>query len=393
LIDGRLVSRLKAGERNAVLLAAFVYAAIAVPVGIQRGGDLEVLIAEAGRWIAHRPLYADPPHVGVWWPPFAVLVVVPVALLAAASPALAKGGFALASVLCVAWTVARVPRAAWRPVVLGLAAVAVPLHRNFEDLNLNALLLALVVAAAADLDRGREARAGIWVGAATALKMFPALLLVFFAVRRRWRAAGMGLLVAVGLTISAMLPYGPAGAVTAVGDWIRTAGPSVWTLRGSNQSLAALATRLHGGTPLLAALDIGAIALAWAALRRLHGRGCGGLWRSVGVGGGRRTFSEVAVVTLLGVLLSPIAWVHYFLLLFPAWVVALHRPAVGPWRVLRPLAAVLTSGVLTVGSLSSRSAVFELSIYTWGALLLLAALAFVPAPAPEPARGSSPERA
>jgi alpha-1,2-mannosyltransferase len=388
------VERLKARERNAVLLAALVYAAIAVPVGIRRGGDLESHLPEARNWIAHRPVYADPPQVGVAWPPFAVLVVVPFALIAAASPALAKGSFALVSVLCLAWSVARVPRTGWQPVILAAAAVAVPLHRNFEDLNLNALLLALVVAAAADLSGRREVRAGVWIGAAAALKVFPALLLLYLAARRRWRSLGTGVLVAAGLTISAMLPYGFTSAVTVVGDWIGSSAPAGWTVRGSNQSLAALATRLHGGVPLLAALDIGATALALAALRRLNGGG-GEAWRRVvevgGGGGTGRAFAEIAVVTLLAVLLSPIAWVHSFLLLFPAWLVALHRPATGPWRVLRPLAAVLTSGALTVWSLSSRSAVFELSIYTWGALLLLAALAFLPAP--ERARASSPERA
>jgi alpha-1,2-mannosyltransferase len=392
------VGRLKSRERNALLLAALLYAAIAVPVGIRRGGDLEAHFAEARLWMAQLPVYADTPHVGVWWPPFAVLLVVPFALLGAASPVLAKGSFALVSVLCIAWSVARVPRATWRPVILGLAAVALPLHRNFEDLNLNALLLALVVAAAADLDSGREVRAGAWIGAAAALKVFPGLLLVYLAARRRWRGLGAGLLVAGGLTISAMLPYGLAGAVTAVGDWIGASAPTGWTVRGSNQSLAALATRLHGGTPLLAALDLAAILLALAALRRLNGGGDGGRRGRGDDGGGGRggvagggAFAEVAVVTLLAVLLSPIAWVHYFLLLFPAWLVALHRPADGPWGVLRPLAAVLTSGLLTVWSLASRAALFELSIYTWGALLLLAALAFLPSA--EPARAHSPERA
>jgi hypothetical protein len=141
--------------------------------------------------------------------------------------------------------------------------------------------------------------------------------------------------------------------------------PSGWSVRGSNQSLAALATRLHGGTLLLAALDVAAILLAVVALRR---RRAGG-----------QAFAEVAVVTVLAVLLSPIAWVHYFLLLFPAWLVALRKPAVGgPWRVLCPVAAVCTSGLLTVWSLAARKTLLELSIYTWGALLLLAALAFLP---------------
>ncbi len=44
---------------------------------------------------------------------------------------------------------------------------------------------------------------------------------VFYAavVTRRWRALWVGVAVALALTLGAMLPYGPAGAVRAVLAW------------------------------------------------------------------------------------------------------------------------------------------------------------------------------
>src|SRR3989441_8975784 len=172
------MTRLTPRETRLLLLAGILYAAIATPVGIRRGGDLEAPFTAARLWVEGLPLYARPPRVGVWWPPLAVLLVVPFALAAQLSAAVAKGAWAAGSVACLGWSIARLPRDRWKPVALAAAAMAVPLHRNFEDLNLNAVLLALLVAAACELGRGREGRAGVWIGAATALKAFPVVWLL-----------------------------------------------------------------------------------------------------------------------------------------------------------------------------------------------------------------------
>ena len=372
------MARLTPRERWLLVAAAALYAAVIIPVGVRRGGDLVAHFPEADDWLRGLPLYASAPRLGIWWPPFATLLVVPFAAVAHASAAVAKGAWAAASVACIGWSVVAVPRERWRPVLLAVAAVAVPLNRNFEDLNLNAILLALVVAAAADLERGRETRSGAWIGAATALKVFPGLLLVYLAYRRRWRAAAAGAAVAAACTIGALLPYGVHGALHAVGRWLANSAPAGWTLPGSNQSLAALAPRLGLPPAAVPLLDLASLALAVVALRRPK------------VTDG--AFEEVAVVMLAAVLLSPIAWVHYFLLALPAWVVALRlphavRPA-PPWRAALVVCGIATSGVLTVWSLSFRRELFELSIYTWGALLLLVVLAFAPR-APQPATAPS----
>src|SRR2546426_11426544 len=88
------MTRLTPREMRLVLLAGILYAAIAIPVGIRRGGDLEAHFTAARLWVEGLPLYARPPRVGVWWPPLAVLLVVPFALAAQLSAAVAKGAWA-----------------------------------------------------------------------------------------------------------------------------------------------------------------------------------------------------------------------------------------------------------------------------------------------------------
>jgi len=354
-------------ETRLLWLAAILYGAIAIPTGIRRGGDLQAHFAAAQLWLQGVQMYAHPPRVGVWWPPLAVLLVVPFALVAQLSAAVAKGAWAAGSLVCLGWSITRLPRDRWRTVALALAAVAAPLNRNFEDLNLNAVLLALLVAAACDLGRGREGRASAWIGAAAALKVFPALWLVYLAYRRHWRGLAVGIAVAAGLSLAPLLRYGVPGAFDAVRDWLANSSPVAWTQGGSNQSLSTLATRLHLPGAGLAFLDLACIALGVVALRRPKVADA--------------AFEELAVVGLVSVLVSPIAWVHYFLFALPVWIIALRlqpRERARAWSIALLLAGVATSGIATVWSLSLREAVFRLSLYTWGALLLLVVVGFAP---------------
>ena len=76
---------------------------------------------------------------------------------------------------------------------------------------------------------------------------------------------------------------------------------------------------------------------------------------------------------LVAVLATPIAWVHYYVLAFPAWVAAVKLPVP---RAGLGLAGLATSGLLTVGPRPLRSALLDNSVYTWGALLLFVLLIF-----------------
>lgn len=355
-------------RRRALWIVAFaVYAVVAIEVGVRRGADFEAELGQSERLLHGAPLFATvSTRIGLPWPPFSALALTPFALLARVDLRVAKAMWAILGLACLFWSVCRVPSERRQAVGWAVVAVAVPLHRNFEDLNINCVLLALTLATVLALDRGREQRGAGWIGAATALKAFPGLLLGYLAYRRRWRALALSAALAAVLTIGALLPYGLSGAWEELRDWLTLSAPRNWNWSGdSNQSLAALVARLHGPPVLLVALDLLCLAAAAAVLHR-H-RTAGGT-----------VLPDVAAVIVVATLLSPIAHTHYYLLAFPAWVVVLqHPPRPGgrrAWIAVRLAAGLATSGVLTVWSLELRHTLLAHSIYAWGALLLLCLL-------------------
>jgi alpha-1,2-mannosyltransferase len=369
------VARLTPGDRR-ILLLGVLYAAVVVPIGIRKGTDLEAHLELADRVLRGVPLYQGNPSLGVWWPPFAVLALTPFALLARASLALAKAAYALLGVACVGWSLVRLGAPAWRRTALALAAVAVPLQTNFEYLNINAILLALVVAAGADLASERDTRAGVWLGLATALKLFPGLLLVYCAYRRRWRTCAVGAALATGLTALALLADDRAGALGTAQRWLSFTLAGSWLVHPGNQSLVALVARAGGSHE--SALAVEAVLLMLTALALRH--------RPLE----EELPAEMGLVTLLALLLSPIAWSHYFLLALPAWAAVLspRREPLGPaMAVALLIAGIATSGVLTIWSRAFKLTLLSHSIYTWGGLLLGAVLlrerALRPLPAPQ----------
>jgi alpha-1,2-mannosyltransferase len=351
-------------EWRTLLLVGLLYTAVVIPIGVHKGGDFTNELRQSERLLAGLPLYETNPGKGVWWPPFTAAGLVPFALLARWSLATSKACWAALNVfgLGASLVLARRWTAGWAPIVLAIAAVAKPLQSNFEHLNVTPILLGLIVAAAADFEERRDVRAGAWIGLAGAIKGFPALLLVYFAYRRRWKAVATGLALGGGLTIGAMLPYGPVGALHAVLDWLRISAQGTPPGSLGTQSLPGFAFFFHWPVAAVVALELASVVAAVAALRRRAGE--------------RDALYDLGLASLVAVLLSPVAWLYYYTLAFPAWVTLLRRPVpTAPWfRALVIAAAILTSGVLTFG-LYPRFLWFVREVnYTWGGLALLAAL-------------------
>jgi len=357
---------------------AALYAAVVIPISLHKGSDFDIHLEHVELLLAHRPVYATPPPFGAWWPPLPLVGLVPFAWLAHASVPLAKGSFALANVACLAFAVARARYrfggAAW----LALAAVAVPLQTNFEYLNLNTVLLALLMLAADDLSAGREVRAGLWIGLMTALKVFPGLLFGYLAYRRQWRGLVVGVAVALSATlVAAALPWGPGEGLATLRRWSVLSAAAVPQMHGRSQSLPALLFRAGVPLPWETALELATLALALLLVGR------------------RRDEPDAALSTLMlvAVFLSPVAHTHYYLLAYPAWGVLLTRPpAVASrivWYAALGVAGVLNSGFLTLGAYEWRRALLDTGIYAWGAVLLLVLL-LLPRPAPARAAETVP---
>jgi alpha-1,2-mannosyltransferase len=269
-------------------------------------------------------------------------------------------------VAALGWSVARAgERWGWRPALVGLAAVGAPLQGNFQHLNINVLLAALVVAAAADLEEGREERAGLWVGLATALKAFPGLVLLYLAYRRRWRAFAVGAGAAAGLTYLALLRYGPVDAVREFWNWIDTSRGNRLVAGFSAQPLGGLITGL-GGDQIAVLVGAAACLVVTLALFARRPRE------------GADPVYELGVVTIIALLLAPVAQFHGWVLAYPAWIAVLTLPPPAgrerAWRAALVVAGLLLSGVLTHGLYPAALALVRRYNYVWGGLVLLGAL-------------------
>ena len=347
-------------QRRVLLAGGLLYAIIVVVLRLNHMGDVVHEIALSDRLLRGEPLYGVTPDQGSLWPPFASLAMVPFALVARFSLPLAAASWSVFGVACLIAALVIAQRWGWTPMLLALLATAMPIQTNFEHRNVNTVLLLLVIAGAAALEDGHERRAGAWFGLAAALKAFPALLIVYLAMRRSWRACAAGALVAVVATLLPLVPYGPGGAVEALGSWLSVGlNQEQWQLARSDQSLRSLVTRL--GLPAWVAVAIVLLLLA-------------GLAYHVTLRRRRAALPGTGATALIAVLAAPVAWVHYFVLAFPAWVALLSAPRTVP-RVALWTAAIATSGWLTAGQGALRRTIHDANLYTWGGLLVLLLLA------------------
>jgi len=384
--------------RRFAAVLAVIFVAANTANALNKGGDALVYFEGGRRFLRGLSLYEGSGAAdGFIGPPFQAVFFAPFAAIAATNLIAARllwytinlAGLALGIKLTLsAWSATRarlgLPCGPWLPALFApLAAVLLPLQTNFEHQNMNALLLAILAGATWHLTLGSAVVAGVLVGTATALKAFPALLIVYLAARRWWTACVTAVLTAIGLTVVPVFVYGVAGFCELLGTWLRL-GSSGWPIRGNNQSLVAALDRLilfMGGAfdasgvrtaaeaPLattlfvsIAIVLVGAAVAVLVAIRRQQAVPC-----------------ELAAMTVLAILLAPIAWDHYWTLMFPAFFI-LHDG--GDSRLFGRsgqlafwIAAILTTGVspLMLGR-SGFDLARQLSANTMAALVLYAAL-------------------
>jgi len=232
-----------------------------------------------------------------------------------------------------------------------------------------------------DVERGRDMRAALWIGVATALKGYPGAIFLYFLVRGRWRPLAAGVVAAVGLSFLVVLPAGLAGAAI-VPDYVRLALTAQSTQGLAGQSIGGLVARLGGSVATTVVLDVLAVGAVTAAL-----------WR------GRASSEpvyELGMTAVLAVLLAPLNRLHYYILGFPAWTDTFSRPAPArgraAWFTVLAVGALLTSGMLSHihGPLPAVLWIIRKNTYNFGALILLIVLVarrarpLEPASAPQP---------
>jgi alpha-1,2-mannosyltransferase len=312
--------------------------------------DLRVYRGAVQWWLDDRPLYAFVrPHtsMGFTYPPFAILCLLPLALgTEATATVLITLVSAAALLVTTTWLVAPVARRHGRPVWFAVAlavpvlALMEPVRETFGWGQVALLLALLVLVDVRALDRGRP-WAGVGIGLAAAIKVTPALFIVYLVVTRRWRAAATAAGTALGATLLAAV-IDPSASVTY---WTR----ALWqtdrvgdTAMTTNQSVFGVLSRLASPQPPDRAV--------WAVL--VLAVAVAGLWRAARAARDGDELTGFTITGLTAALVSPISWTHHFFWVVPAALVladlaAGTPPAAArrrPWLRAHPAAVRVAAG-------------------------------------------------
>jgi hypothetical protein len=327
-------------------------------------------------------------------PPPSVLMVMPLAALDYFDAVLVWNLISLAALGVSLWIVARqleLPVSWWSvfPAVT-LILLCGPLQQQNAQGQLNLILLLLLTGTWAADRSGKPRLAGALLGAAAAIKLFPAFLLLYFVVRRQWRVVWSAL---VSLATISALTLAVLG-FEAYRAYFVDVMPRVERFLSwwNNASLTGICRKLFGpatekpwlvwkveplwNCPTLArvlALVLSAMTVAIV------------LWtiRNARTRADLDLAFSLAMTAML--LVSPITWDHYFLLLLvPLTIVWIRLPATGMaravftlivvafWLPPRLLSRVLLQGEGTgIATPAQALSVLSLQFYALLALFLL----------------------
>lgn len=267
--------------------------------------------------VAYEAYSADPPATVILLSPLSLLPYSTAWVLFAVVSALVMFGVGYGTAREVGWRRSWAMAAA--AVVLVTAAGRFVLQRNHMEFI---LMLTLFLGWRA-LRRRQQVHAGIWWGIAAALKLFPAFLIVGLVATRRKKAAIVAALTAAGITLAAVLVGGWDNTLAYVTDVVPLA--TQWYGALGNYSLLSFGTALAGSW------------LGWTLLVVVGGV------LVVAYVGGVRSADDVWIAGMAAALLiTPLSWLNYLVLVLPAVVVVIDKLDFGKVRE-RWLAIILAA--------------------------------------------------
>ncbi|VFB01099.1 glycosyltransferase 87 family protein [Nocardia cyriacigeorgica] len=312
-------------------IALFVIYAIIAPIVHWWDGyiDLQVYRNGARVWLDDGDLYGPMPEVfGIGlpftYPPLAALFFAPLALMPLGLAEIVVLATSVLSLGITLWLVlSRIRPELDRMTVLAavIAAVAVagffePVRQTYSFGQINLVLMAAV--ALDCLVRKPFWPRGMLIGIAVSVKLIPAGYLLYFLLRKDWKAAGTLIASAIGAVGLGFLVF-PSDSVEY---WFHTLadtgriGPPYYA---GNQSLKGLAFRLgvsdSVATVIWISLSLVAIGLAALWMRRL-----------IEVGASVAALMVNAAAILL---VSPVSWSHHWVWVAPALLVTADAIARG----------------------------------------------------------------
>lgn len=287
---------------------AVVAAGVLVFVCVRSAGpgllDLGVYLEGGRTWRSGADLYSPdfqgPGGLPFTYPPFAALLFsgltpLPLPITAVLFTA---AGIALFTAAC---HTAALHRSALPWAGFGLAAVCLLLEPLRGSIGLGQINMVLIGLVAADclLPRTPWPR-GVLIGLAAAIKLTPAIFVLFFLARRRWRPA----LTAVGTFAAAGLVGWVLAPAQSLQFWFHAMldpGRVGGLAYSANQSLHGLLFRLGAPEPVWLVLCAVVLTSTIFLLPRL-----------------RDDLTAFSAVAAAGLLISPVSWSHHWVWIAPA---------------------------------------------------------------------------
>ncbi len=293
------------------------------------------------------------------YPPFCAIIAQPIARL---SPQTAQHIWDAAQVLfislaCVLVVFTLPFRSAEMPgdrywIVSGILACGglsvLPCGDNLAFGQINSLILLLIASSFfLSTNTKRDWLAGAMLGAATLIKVTPALLVVPFLVKKRWKAvggyaAGVVLLILVTFDIAGKDSWREFLAFLPSMGYARNVQGGFHPSIVANFSLAGFFMRLlpgEGGTIRMLTMTVAMVLFTLV------------LYHHLTTSNGRNDLSVVLPYIIIMLLASPVTWRHHLILLFPGAVFIVRRlwfEREGQRRLLSVAAVVVITALAAV---------------------------------------------
>jgi hypothetical protein len=213
----------------------------------------------------------------------------------------------------------------WRPLLIAALINFPPVESHLFWGQVQLQLLLLLTASWLCLRRGREGWAGVLLGLAIVLKLFPALLIAPLLVQRRWRCIAVALATATGVFVLSFALVGWDQGYYYLTKVLPEVDRSLSGVSNATTSIGAVLRGATGSAALAYWVSLfirGAVVVAvMAAATRVM----------------RAPDQALALGMTTLALAPPVVWEHYFVLLYLPWLELLAR---APGRRL-PLMALV----------------------------------------------------
>ena len=316
------------------------------------------------RGIDPYPAYIPQGDAPFTYPPFAGWLFTPLALI---PEGLLTWLWNFASLVLLAWVIRSAlllaPGLAAQPngartttIVIGSLGLATATDPVWDQLSFGQMSIALMAACLYDLLGHRDLTGtriipqGVLIGLAAAVKLTPAIFVIYLLLTRRTRAACVAVASAIGATLAAALASpGPSRAFFFDLLWHLDARVGLGGLHTTiwNQSVKGALWRLVPA-PMVSPL--------WAVAVLIVG--VSGMWLARMAWERRGEIAGACATGLVATMVSPVSWVHHLVWMIPAAVILMLSPLRSDRTVAGAAIVLLCARSYQLGEIWARHTTF-----------------------------------